>query len=242
VTNFPTGHGLVTVFTNGIPSESVIIKVEDPGVPPSHPADTNTDWRMTINEVTAYGAAWKLGNPWPTPPSPIDIDFVTNAGSLWILSEMYHYDGSKNPPLCWATGASAAPSVTAAGLRAAWPSDEEAGGRNSRAVASLEALSDTRPAVSQVDILILPGGGVQVYAVEEIVPAGWIVLGASDDGVYDVASGKLRWGPFFDGANRRLTFAVAPSAQSSRMPVVFTGLASFDGVSILVDHGSRRRR
>ncbi len=72
--------------------------------PPVHPADANHDWRMTINEVTAYGLAWKRGDTWPTAPNPIPINYVTNAGSLWKTGEFYHYDSTKTAPLCWVVG------------------------------------------------------------------------------------------------------------------------------------------
>ena len=68
---------------------------------PGHPADTNNDWRLSINEITAYGAAWKRGDPWQSGPNPIPIDYVTNAGALWKTGEQYQYDSTKNPPLCW---------------------------------------------------------------------------------------------------------------------------------------------
>jgi hypothetical protein len=72
--------------------------------PPGHPADTNNDWRLSIDEITAYGAAWKQGAVWQTGPNPIPIDYVTNAGVLWKTGEVYHYDSTKNPPLCWIGG------------------------------------------------------------------------------------------------------------------------------------------
>ena len=65
-----------------------------------HPADSNQDGCLVINEVTAYGAAWKLGNTWPTPPNPIDINYVTRAGYLWKNGEGYRDDGSAEPN-CW---------------------------------------------------------------------------------------------------------------------------------------------
>jgi hypothetical protein len=68
---------------------------------PRHPADINNDWRITIDEITAYGAAWKRGTAWPTGPSPILIDYLTNAGAMWKNGERYRYDSTKNPPLCW---------------------------------------------------------------------------------------------------------------------------------------------
>jgi C1A family cysteine protease len=64
----------------------------------AHPADTNGDMRLTIDEVTAYGAAWKTGAAWPKPPTPIPIEYVTNAGYIWKSGEVYRYDGSKIPP------------------------------------------------------------------------------------------------------------------------------------------------
>ncbi len=69
-----------------------------------HPADLNNNLRIEINELTAYGAAWKAGTAWSRPPNPIDINYVTNAGLIWKLGEAYHYDASKTPP--FAAGAS----------------------------------------------------------------------------------------------------------------------------------------
>lgn len=63
-----------------------------------HPADLNNNLRIEINELTAYGAAWKAGTTWSRPPNPIDINYVTNAGLIWKLGEIYHYDASKTPP------------------------------------------------------------------------------------------------------------------------------------------------
>ena len=67
----------------------------------THPADTNGASRITINEVTAYGAAWQQGSNWPIPPNPIPINYVTRAGYLWRNGECYSYDASSSPPLCW---------------------------------------------------------------------------------------------------------------------------------------------
>lgn len=75
------------------------IKIQNPLL--GQPADTNNDWRLSIDEITSYGAAWKRGNAWPTGPNPIPIDYVTNAGALWKTGEQYQYDSTKNPPLCW---------------------------------------------------------------------------------------------------------------------------------------------
>ncbi len=69
-----------------------------------HPADLNDNLKIEINELTAYGAAWKAGTTWSRPPNPIDINYLTNAGLIWKVGEVYHYDAAKTPP--FAAGAS----------------------------------------------------------------------------------------------------------------------------------------
>jgi len=66
----------------------------------SHPADTNGDGRLSIAEVTAYGAAWKKGDIWPNAPNPIPIDYVTRAGFLWRSGEVYQQVAGECPA-CW---------------------------------------------------------------------------------------------------------------------------------------------
>ena len=63
-----------------------------------HPADTNHDYRISIGEVTAYGACWKSGCTWSVPPNPVPIEYVTNAGYIWKIGETYHYDPINTPP------------------------------------------------------------------------------------------------------------------------------------------------
>ncbi len=65
-----------------------------------HPADTNSDFRLAIGEVTAYGAAWKKGDTWTVPPVPIPIGYVTRAGYLWRIGETYRRDVGDGP-FCW---------------------------------------------------------------------------------------------------------------------------------------------
>lgn len=61
-----------------------------------HPADTNSDWNLSISEVTAYGAAWRRGDSWPKGPSPIPISYVTHAGALWRGGGSYQYNSGAN--------------------------------------------------------------------------------------------------------------------------------------------------
>ena len=37
------------------------------------------DFAISASEVTAYGAAWKSGKEWPTPPNPIPVSYLTKA-------------------------------------------------------------------------------------------------------------------------------------------------------------------
>ena len=70
----------------------------------AQPADANHDFRVVVSEVTGYGAAWKKGASWPSGPNPILVSYVTNMGALWKGGELYHYDSSLAPPLCWVLG------------------------------------------------------------------------------------------------------------------------------------------
>ena len=68
----------------------------------THPADTNADFVMTVNEYNAYAAAWKAGQTWtngPNPgPNPLLANYVTRAGYLALTnSGIYTNSGSARP-------------------------------------------------------------------------------------------------------------------------------------------------
>jgi hypothetical protein len=63
--------------------------------------------------------------------------------------------------------------------------------------------------------------------VEEIPPAGWAVTNISHGGVYDPATGRVRWGLFTDQTSRTLTYDVTPTGALAP----FAGIVSFDGVN-----------
>ena len=69
-----------------------------------------------------------------------------------------------------------------------------------------------------------------VYSVEESVPPGWQASIISHSGRFDGATGKVKWGPFFDHFPRLLTFSLSVP-QPATGDVVFTGSYSFDGVT-----------
>ena len=168
--------------------------------PPYHPADLNpADYRMSVHETTAYGAAWRRGQNWSVRPSPIPIEYVTSAGLLWKNGESYRFDPNVGAAPAWwisnsggrlfslATGSPPVPGVTSLATRVL-PSAFVAG----------EPFT--------VRILVQPSAQASVYAVENGVAPGLLVSEISDNGEYDSANQLIKWGPFFDRTERTLSF------------------------------------
>jgi len=194
-----------------------------------HPADTNNNFSMAINEVVAYGSAWKTGLTWPTPPNPIPIEYVTNVVYLWKMGEVYHYDGSASPP--WVPGAASIHALTSQttlqipiGLGT---------GSATRTLASTYEPS----VVVSVSISVNPGQGTQGYAVEETPPNGWGVSDINESGQWDSVNKKVKWGPFFDANNRTLTYKATPPVGETGTKT-FSGTASFDGTNVTISGSS----
>jgi len=78
--------------------------------------------------------------------------------------------------------------------------------------AALSVTIETQPLVSDV-----------YWAVDETPPAGWTVGAISDGGYFDSGSGVIRFGPFFDGQARALTYQLTP-------PLTETDVARFSGM------------
>ncbi len=74
---------------------------------------------------------------------------------------------------------------------------------------------------------------IRVYAVQDQVPAGWVVTGISDGGVFDGGLGVVKWGPFFDGVPRALFYAIQPPRSATGL-ANFSGLGIFDGITLAV--------
>ena len=72
-----------------------------------------------------------------------------------------------------------------------------------------------------------PAPGVNVYAVEETIQFGWTIARIDQGGVLDAVNGKLKWGPFTDGASRDLVYVMIPPPGLVD-PVPFTGGGRFD--------------
>jgi hypothetical protein len=186
---------------------------------PFHPGDAPTqDYRLTVDEVTAYAAAWKKGTTWPRGPAQIPIAYVTRAGQIWKSGEGYEFNPSFAPPTCWMPkqaglvrlAASTAPSTATRALPPAF----------------------TPGHVTTVSVNVRPVAGVQNYAIEERPPTGWMVADAEGASIVD---GALRYGPFYDAVERTFVYHLVPSATGSGQ---FSGEASFDGSKDTIQGGA----
>lgn len=201
-------------------SQTAILTVNDPNPPVGeivyHPADANQDGRIVIGEVTAYGAAWKRGDTWPTEPNPIPIGYLTRAGALWKGGEAYEKDANvAQPPLWWVNSAS-----------------------NSRtlsvyvpAIGQKVAQRDIHESMVRIDIQ--PNAANQAYAVAENLPEGFVPVRISHDGIFDQKSRQVRWGPFLDQEPRSLSYELATRGELLSV-VSIQGIASFDGQDVMI--------
>jgi hypothetical protein len=184
-----------------------------------HPADRSpADLLLSMNEVTAYTAAWKTGQEWPIGPNPIPLSYVTRAGALWKGGETYAYDPEAGPPpVCW--------------VNVPAPTDTEPGlaGRPHDGQADRDLPPACRPGAALVtQVTIQPPAGTLAWAVEEVVPPGWRVTDISDDGQFDAKQRRIRWGVFFNDEPTELSYrAIAPNGVTS--VARFHGWVSFDG-------------
>ena len=178
---------------------------------PVHPADNQpADNVLAVGEVTAYAAAWKKGEQWPTSPVNVPISYVTRAAALYRGGGNYVYDPNVlTTPLWWVSQTVRVPS----------------GG-----TASSQLPATCAPDVPfTVAITVTPAAGVKAYAVQDLVPDGWTVCSISDGGEFDDVNGQVKWGPFFEAQPRTLTYIITPPVNAIGAGV-FTGIASFDGL------------
>ena len=186
------------------------------------PADLNpADRRISMDEVTAYAAAWRRGANWPCHTQGIPIDYVTRAAFLWRGGECYEVNSSTtNEPLCWV------------------PCESRPPGSGEQAQAgSLASAERTAPPFFvpgepvALTVTIAPADGTTAYAVEDYPPTGWPVSDISHGGEFDPVGGKVKWGPFLDSAPRTLSYQATPPRTASG-PAGFAGVSSFDGFSV----------
>jgi hypothetical protein len=202
-------------------SEVAVVQVEVAGpVITAHPADRNEDMVMSIEEVTAYGAAWKRSDSWPVEPNPIPIAYVTRAGALWKGGETYRVTpGISEPPLWWVNT-----SPTPRFVRQSMSTPT--------VVRSLEEL--------QVDIEIVPSGATRSYAFEERVPEGWTISSISAQGQWIPETNSIRWGPFLDHQARVLSYEIQSSTVEPELKQLI-GRFSADGVDHIIHAAGMRR-
>jgi hypothetical protein len=81
-----------------------------------------------------------------------------------------------------------------------------------------------------VRIQTTPNRSTTAYAVEDVPPAGWVAANVSQQGVFDLTTGKVKFGPFFDNVARELTYELTPPSDASGLRT-FVGSISVDGVS-----------
>lgn len=191
--------------------------------PIHHPADSSpTDNKLLISEITAYGAAWKQGTQWPSGPNRIPLSYVTRAGFLWRKGENYLYQPQAGPaPLCWVPALLELHTRGEGGFLA-----QSIGGTATRQVTQVEGAL-------QVQITVRPAPDTATYALEETPPVGWDISAVSGEAV--VGSGVVRWGPFFDSAERTFTYTLTPGSSPRDL---FQGFVSFDGSSHFITGAS----
>ncbi len=179
----------------------------------AHPADTDANLRLVLDEVTGYGAAWKRGEPWSVAPNPIPVNYVTRAGFLWRAGEAYRLDASVGgAPTWWIPGTSSGSG------RIAGP-----------AIDPIPTLQRTVNG-NLVTLSVVPGTGVSAYAIEERLFVGFNATDISVGGTFQSSDGVLRWGPFFDNQPRTFTYRLVPPANFDG-EIALLGLLSADGES-----------
>jgi hypothetical protein len=187
-----------------------------------HPADTApADSAMSVAEVTAYGGAWRGGDPWPVGPNPIPIHYVSRAAALWRGGECYTFDPTApGATLYWVN---CGPGVAPARLRP---------GMASTADGPLPPNYVPGEPVT-VSISATPAASVNAYAIEDQFPAGWAVEGVSAGGAVDAVRRSVKWGPFYDAVPRAFAYVATPPANATGL-AAFHGVASFAGTDLLV--------
>ncbi len=182
----------------------------------THPADLSPEnFIMVIGEVTAYGAAWKVGDTWPRDPNPIPIDYLTRSGALWKNGENYQFDPAVgSPPLWWVN------SETPGSL------DKSPGALVGNTATSSLPVSTVPDQPITVTVEVSPAE-IAVYAVEDAPPVGWSVGDISDGGNYDAVNHLVKW-YFLDNLARTLTYVAIPPTDATE-GVSFSGQYSYDG-------------
>ena len=222
----PMDEHNVCEFAGSVGFEKIVSSITGDSIigPLRHPADLNpADFVMTLGEAIAYGHAWKLGESWPEAPTTIDIDYATRAAALWRGGENYWLDinVSSNAPLIWVNVPPPAPQTKGIQMAAI----------RSQATVSVSDAKAVRVLTADgtgflVTIQVTPASEAQAWAAQDRVPAGSAPDQISDGGVFDAESGLVKWGPFFDGEARTLSYRAVGGRTNG-----YIGRISCDGMS-----------
>jgi hypothetical protein len=189
-----------------------------------HQADTNSDYRLEIDEITAYGAAWKTGQSWPISPRLIPINYMSNAGYIWKFSEIYHHVPGLTPPC--------APNLIALSQTSMGVS-VDAGLFGSGTVSRQMQKYYLADVPLRVELSVVPDAETQAYALEDSPPSEWIISDINEGGGWDTINKKVKWGPFFDNTSRVLVYKTTPPGVTVGIKT-FSGKGSFDGTGITI--------
>ena len=150
--------------------------------PEPHPADTNADWRLVMDEMVPYIGGWQQGdNP---------IDYAIRGASIWQSGEYYDYDPHQQCPLCWVLAGKDGIVPASVGDHAV-----------SRVISE-----------GKVTLDIAPAANARVWGVEEHVPEGLAPEAVSGpNNAWNAANRKLSWwGTGDDEATASYTLSGAP--------------------------------
>lgn len=129
-----------------------------------HPADTNEDWRLIMNEAVPYISGWQQGTNL--------IGDAIRGASLWQNGEYYDFDPYQQCPLCWVLAAKNTSNVLLSGTG--------------------EAVRVAADGV--VSLSVAPASGASVWGVEEQIPDGLNVLDITGaNAAWNEESRKLTW-------------------------------------------------
>lgn len=183
-------------------------------LPAPHPADLAGEFLMSESDVADYAEHWREGLPWPLAPSPIQVDFLTRAGFLWLSAEPYEQIPDLEPPLCWIP---LSPEPLGEGIPAPY------------ATSSISSNSVT------IRFFTPPTG--LYWALEETLPQGAIPSAITQNGSHDSAHNQLKWGPYWPGEDawEEQPFSYTLAAEEGFASLVtLSGVLSLDGVNIPV--------
>jgi hypothetical protein len=193
-----------------------------------HPADRSpNDGRISINEVTTYGLAWRNNTAWPTDPNPIPISYVTRAGALWRGGEVYllNTNIASTAPLWWTNPPVAF--LSAAELE----KQKKAQSQVTDPKINRTILSATNGFT--VHLSVTPSSVTAAYAVEELAPPDWSIEAVSENGHVLVETSAIRWGPFMDSQPREIFYTLVSKGVSAS--IQFSGSGSFDGIDVAIE-------